>query len=52
MDKIKELEILCKPIVEYLKEYNDPYTNIIITDSNIRVTRDVIGIPNNASNIE
>ena len=52
MEKIKELEVLCKPIVEYLKENYDPYTNIIISDSNIRVTQDVIGIPNNASSIE
>ncbi|CEN81382.1 Uncharacterised protein [[Clostridium] sordellii] len=52
MDKIKELEVLCKPIVKYLKEKYDPYVNIIITDSNIRVTRDITGIPHNTPNID
>lgn len=49
MDKMKELEDLCKPIVKYLKENYDPYVNIIINGSNVRVARDITGIPNNAT---
>lgn len=51
MDKTKELEILCKPIAKYLKENYDPYVNIIITDSNIRVIRDIKGIPHNTTKV-
>lgn len=49
---MKEIEALCTPIVEYLKENYDPYTNVIITYSNIRVTEDIMGIPSNVSNTE
>ena len=52
MDKVKELEVLCKPIVEYLKENYDPYANIIITDSNIRITRDIEGMPHNTTKVD
>lgn len=51
MDKTKELKDLCKPIVNYLKENYDPYVNVIINDSNIRVTRDITGIPHNTPKV-
>lgn len=44
-EKIKELEQLGEPIVDYLKNNWDPHCTVIITDSHIRLIRDEIGIP-------
>lgn len=33
------------PVVEYLKEKGHPHCQIIITDSNIKATEDIAGIP-------
>lgn len=42
---IKNLEKLCKPISDYLKNNYDPYTSIVITDSQIKLVSGKIGIP-------
>ena len=42
---IENLEKLCKPVAEYLKEHYDPNCTVVITDSHIRLVRDEIGIP-------
>ena len=42
---IENLEKLCKPVAEYLKEHYDPHCTVVITDSHIRLVRDEIGIP-------
>ncbi|WP_170877312.1 hypothetical protein [Clostridium botulinum] len=50
MDKPKEmedLEKLCTPIVEYLKENYDPYCNVVISDCDIKLVSTRIGIPIN-----
>lgn len=44
----EELEQLCRAVSDYIANNYDkysPYTNIIITDTNIRVTEDIRGIP-------
>ena len=43
--KIEELNVLCKPVVDYLNENYDPHCSVVITDSQIRLVRDEIGIP-------
>jgi len=42
---IKNLEELCKPISNYLRNNYDPYVTVVITDSKIKLVRDEIGIP-------
>lgn len=44
-EDMKKLEEMCKPIVEFLKENYSPYATVVITDTNIRLTRDEFGIP-------
>lgn len=43
--KSKNLEEICRPIAEYLKNNYDPHCTIIITDTQIKLVRDEIGIP-------
>ena len=43
--KVADLEELCKPIIEYLKENPDPYVEITITSEYIKVKRDIMSIP-------
>ena len=45
--KMDKLEELCKPIAEYLRNNCCPYDSIVITDSQIRLVSDKIGIPVN-----
>lgn len=44
---MEELEKVCQPLVKYLKDNYDPYTEIAITMDSITVKRDVEGIPVN-----
>ncbi|NFN14645.1 hypothetical protein FDB56_06955 [Clostridium botulinum] len=44
-NEIKKLEEVCKPVVDYLKKNYDPHCAVVITDSQIRLVRDEIGIP-------
>lgn len=41
----EELKQLCNPVVEYLRKNHDPYTEVHITDSEIKVTTVECGIP-------
>ena len=45
MEKIKEIEEITKPIVEYLKKNYNPHTSIIIDREYIRVVSDEVSIP-------
>ncbi|WP_315080833.1 hypothetical protein [uncultured Clostridium sp.] len=45
VNEIKNLEEICKPVVDYLKKNWDPHCTVVITDSQIRLVRDEIGIP-------
>lgn len=44
-EKFDRLYDLCMPLVEYLKQYCDPHTSIIISEDYIRLVRDEVGIP-------
>ncbi|KAI3344407.1 hypothetical protein CIT17_17465, partial [Clostridium botulinum] len=44
-EELKKLEEVCKPVVDYLKKNYDPHCTVVITDSQIRLVRDEIGIP-------
>ena len=43
--EMKELEQLCRPVVNYLKNNWDPHCTVVITDSHIKLVRDEMGIP-------
>lgn len=45
MDKIKEFEEVCKPVVDYLINNHNPHCKVIITDTNAILVEDKIGIP-------
>lgn len=44
-EKMKELEIKCRPLVSYLRENYNPYCSIVITTSGIRVDESTVSIP-------
>lgn len=44
-NKMKELEQLCRPVANYLKNNWDPHCTVVITDNHIKLVRDEIGIP-------
>lgn len=43
----KELEILCKPLVEYMNKRYSPHDTLIITGEYVKIVQDKIGIPFN-----
>ena len=45
MEKIKELEEISKPILEFLKKNYNPHTTVIISGDGIKVVSDEINIP-------
>ncbi|MEG2789124.1 MAG: hypothetical protein RR942_15030 [Romboutsia sp.] len=48
-DSDLELEELCKPIALYLMKNYHPYCQVIITDNQVRIVQDVLGIPINCN---
>lgn len=44
-EKLKEIEKLCKPIVDYIKENYNLHTTVVITEDYIKVESTEIGIP-------
>lgn len=45
MEKIKELEEITKPIIEFLKNNYNPHTTVVISEDSIKVVSDEISIP-------
>ncbi|SDY14173.1 hypothetical protein [Eubacterium barkeri] len=43
-EQMKELKHLAIPIRNWIKENGNPYTTIIIRDTQLRVTQDVFGL--------
>lgn len=43
-EEIKKLELLCIPIIKYLNKNYDPYCEVVITNSRVRLIRDELGI--------
>lgn len=46
MEKIKELEEISKPILEFVKKNYNPHTTVVISEDYIKVVSDEISIPN------
>lgn len=47
MDKIKEIEVLCKPVLEYLNNNYNPHCSVIVSIGSIKVVSTEICIPLN-----
>ena len=47
MKKFKELEILCKPLVEFLRKNCCPYDHIVISKDSIKIVNETSSIPIN-----
>ena len=45
MDKLEELENLCKPIVEFIKKNYGSHTYIEVSEDSIYLRQDIMGIP-------
>ncbi|AND84231.1 hypothetical protein CTDIVETGP_1589 [Clostridium tyrobutyricum DIVETGP] len=45
IEEINSLKELCNPIVDYLKNNYNPHCTVIITDVEIKLVEDKIGIP-------
>lgn len=43
--EIESLEKICKPVVDYLKDNYNPHCTVVITDSQVKLVEDKIGIP-------
>ncbi|MBQ7067013.1 MAG: hypothetical protein IJN92_09375 [Lachnospiraceae bacterium] len=42
---VEEIKELCAPVINYLRDNYDPYTEISITNDGIRVKQTILGIP-------
>lgn len=45
MGNFDELELIAKPIIEYIKKNYNPHTSIVISEESIKVVADEIYIP-------
>lgn len=45
-EKMKELEELAKPLLEFLRDNYHPHTAIIVTEERTVVVEDIASIPN------
>lgn len=43
--KLKELEQITKPLIDFIKENYNPHTSIVINEDSIKVVTDEINIP-------
>ena len=48
--EIEDLEELCLPIVDYLKENYNPHYEVVISERSIKLMSSEIGIPINDKN--
>lgn len=49
MKELEEIKKLCKPIVEYLEKKQDPYTEIVISMDFVKMKKEVLSVPNKAT---
>lgn len=47
MEKIKELEMLCKPLVEFLRENGCPYDHIVVSTDSVKIVNETANTPVN-----
>ena len=45
MSEVEELKALCQPVVDWLENNRDPYTQVQITSDNIELVQKIVGIP-------
>ena len=43
--KLKELEQITKPLIDFIRENYNPHTSIVINEDSIKVVTDEINIP-------
>ena len=43
--KFEELQRICEPVVQYIRENYDPHTQIVVTDDSVTVMQKKIGVP-------
>lgn len=41
----EKLSAACSDAIEYLRKYGDPHCTIVVTQNQVRLVRDEIGIP-------
>lgn len=44
-EKFNELEELARPLVDYIRENYHPHVTVVVTDTFVRVTEDLMGVP-------
>jgi len=44
-ESMKSLEKVCKPVVDYIRDNCNPHVTVIITDNQIKLVEDKMGIP-------
>lgn len=44
MGKFKELEMMCKPLVEFMKKNCNPYDHIVISNDSIKIINETSSI--------
>jgi len=44
-EKLSEFEIICKPVVEFLRKNYNPHSRVIISDDRAELLSGEIGIP-------
>lgn len=45
MEKVKKLQQISQPIIDFIKENYNPHTTVIISEDSIKVVIDEISIP-------
>lgn len=51
-DEFEELRKLAEPVRDYIIKKHNPHTAVIITDSYVKVTASIMGMPINKTNSE
>lgn len=41
----KELELLCKPLIEFIHKNCNPYDHIVVSGDSIKIVNETAGIP-------
>jgi len=44
-ERLKEVEKLCIPLVQFLRKNYDPHTEIIVSTDFVKVSQELLGVP-------
>ena len=50
--EIEKVKKLCEPLVEYLKQNQDPHTEIVVSMDFVKMKKEVFSVPNDAPEID